>query len=145
MSLHWSSISSIWRLVGALSTSTANGLLSSSNLLFWASKSANRPVISVLSMPSFSPNCTWEHGGKDLHFYGLAARKMAEVSLQHLSLPQAQFCLKISHFSIRVCDDMAPPLKRFSTPRWLMMLQRNASSYRNFFIPELCCVFPFAC
>ena len=47
VSLHWSSISSIWRLVGALSTSTANGLLSSSNLLYWASKSANRRVKST--------------------------------------------------------------------------------------------------
>ena len=32
VSRYWSSISSIWRLVGALSTSTANRLLGSSNL-----------------------------------------------------------------------------------------------------------------
>ena len=56
VSQHWSSISSIWRLVGALSTSTANTLLSSSNLHFWASKSANRQVISALSALSFSAN-----------------------------------------------------------------------------------------
>ena len=55
VSQHWSSISSIWRLVGALSMSTANGLLSSSNLHFWASKSANLRVNLALS---YSANCT---------------------------------------------------------------------------------------
>ena len=87
---HWSSISSIWRWVGALSTSTANILLSSSNLHFWASKSANRRVNSALS---FSTNCTWKHVGRDLLFNVLAARKMVQVFLQHLSLPQAQLGL----------------------------------------------------
>jgi len=50
MSLHWSSISSIWRFDGAFSTSAANRLLSSSNLLFWASKSANR-CVNVFQIP----------------------------------------------------------------------------------------------
>ena len=53
VSLHWSSISSIWRLGDALASSMANGLLSSSNLLLW---SANRRVKLALSMPSFSAN-----------------------------------------------------------------------------------------
>jgi len=57
VSLHWSSISSIWRFDGAFSTSAANGLPSSSKRLFWASKSANRRVKSAPSMPSFSANC----------------------------------------------------------------------------------------
>lgn len=54
VSLHWSSISSIWRLVGAFSTLTAKGLLSSSNLHFWTSKSANRRLNSAPSTLSFS-------------------------------------------------------------------------------------------
>ena len=90
MSQHWSSISFIWRLVGALSTSTANRLLNSSNLHFWASKSANRQVNSELR---FSTNCTWKHVGRELLFNVLAARKMVQVSLQHLTLPQAQLGL----------------------------------------------------
>lgn len=48
-----SSISSVWRLVGAFSTSTANTLLSSSNRHFWTSDLANRTK-------SFSANCA--HG-----------------------------------------------------------------------------------
>ena len=89
----WTSFSSIWRLVGALSMSTANRLPSSSNLHFWASKSPNRRVNSELSVLSFSTNCTWKHAGRDLLFNVLAARKMVQVSLQHLSLPQAQLGL----------------------------------------------------
>ena len=57
VSQHWTSISSIWRLVGALSMAIANRLLSSSNLHFWASKSANRRVNSAPSALSFSANC----------------------------------------------------------------------------------------
>lgn len=60
VSLHWSSISSIWRLVGTFSTATANGLLSSSNLHFWISKSANLRLNSAPSTRSFSANCA--HG-----------------------------------------------------------------------------------
>ena len=93
VSQHWSSFSSIWKLVGALSTSTANRLLSSSNLHFWASKSANRWVNSELSALSFSTNCTWKHVGRDLLFNVLAAREMVQVSSRHLSLPQAQLGL----------------------------------------------------
>ena len=44
VSQNWSSVSSIWRLVGALSTSTANTLLSSSDLHFWASKSGHLDI-----------------------------------------------------------------------------------------------------
>ena len=87
VSQHWISFSSIWRLVCALSTSTANRLLSSSNL------SANRRVNSELSALSFSTNCTWKHVGRDLLFNVLAACKMVQVSLQHLCLPQAQLGL----------------------------------------------------
>lgn len=56
-SLHWRSINSIWRFGGELSTSTANGLPSSSNLLFCASKSANRRRKSAASIPILSANC----------------------------------------------------------------------------------------
>ena len=93
VSQHWSSFSSIWRLVGALSASTENRLLSSSNLHFWATKSANRRVNSELSALSFSTNCTWKHVGRDLLFNVLAAVKMVQVSLQYLSLPQTQLGL----------------------------------------------------
>ena len=68
-------------------------LQSSSNLHFWASKSANRWVNSELSVLSFSTNCTWKHVGRELLFNVLAARKMVQVSLQHLTLPQAQLGL----------------------------------------------------
>ena len=90
---YWSSFSSIWRLVGVLSTSTANRLPSSSDLHFRASKSPNRRVNSELSALSLSTNCTWKHTGRDLLFNVLAARKMVHVSLQHLSIPQAQLGL----------------------------------------------------
>lgn len=60
VSSHWSSISSIWRLGGTLSTSTAKELLSSSNLHFWTPKLANRQLNSMLSTTNFSENCT--HG-----------------------------------------------------------------------------------
>ena len=107
VSQHWSSFSYIWRLVGVLSTSTANRLLSSSNLHFWASKSANRRVNSEQSGLSFSTNCTWKHVGRDLLFNVLAARKMVQVSLQHLSLPQAQLglargCLNVNRSRVLI-------------------------------------------
>ena len=41
----------------------------------------------------FNKLCTWKHVGRDLLFNVLEARKMAQVSLQHLSLPQAQLGL----------------------------------------------------
>lgn len=72
----------------------------------------------------FSKLCAWEHSGRDLRFYGLAAGKMAKVSLQHLILPQAQFSFKGSHCRPWSC--------RFSASRWLEMSQRKASSHRNF-------------
>jgi len=67
VSLHWSSISSICTCEGALSTTTANGvlLLNHWNLFFCASKSANRPLKSAPSRLSFSANSA-EHGGRDL-------------------------------------------------------------------------------
>ena len=107
VSQHWSSFSSIWRLVGALSTSTAKRLLSISNLHFWDSKSANRQVNLALSALSFSTNCTWKHVGRDLLFNALAERKMVQVSLQHLSLPQAQLglaqgCLNVNRRRVSI-------------------------------------------
>ena len=55
--------------------------------------------------------CTWEHCGRDLRFNCLAAGKMAQVSLQHLILPQAQFSFKSPHCIVHVCDDTLLPLK----------------------------------
>ena len=99
-SQHWSSISSIWRLVGALFTSTANRLLSSSNLHlgFKASKPPDKLGAEWLS---FSTNCTWKHIGRDLLFNVLAASKMAQVFLHHLNLlPQAQLGLARGRLNI---------------------------------------------
>ena len=146
VSLFWSSISSIWRLVGAFSTSTANGLLSSSNLHFWTSKSANCRVNSAQSMLSFfSKLCTWEHGGRDLRFHGLAAGEMAQVSLQHLILPQAQFSFKSPHCSIHVCDDTPPPLKlQVQHIEMAREVTQKGQLTQKLLLPELCCVFTFA-
>ena len=107
--LLWGSVSSIWRLVGAYSTSTINKLLSSSNLLFWTAKSANRRLNSALSTFSFSANCANGNvSDRDLRFYRVAAGKMAQVSWQHPFLPPAQFSFESSHCSVHVCDG-APP------------------------------------
>ena len=146
VSLHWSSISSIWRLVGAFSTSTANGLLSSSNLHFWTSKSANRRVNSPPSTLSFfSKLCTWEHGGRDLRFNCLAAGKMAQVSLQHLILPKAQFSFKSPHCSVHVCGDTLPPLRlQVQCIEMARDVTHKGQLTQKCLLPELCCVCPFA-
>lgn len=105
-SLHWSSINSIWRFGGELSTSTANGLLSSSNLLFCASKSANRRRKSAASTL-----CAREHTGRELFFHGLAARKLAQVFFPHLCLPQSQFGFKRLHCAVHIRDHTIPTLQ----------------------------------
>ena len=72
VSLHWSSISShlqVWWCAFHVSCS--------SNLLFWASKSANRRMKSAPSMPSFSVNCIV---GKT------AVREMAQLGFKKPSL-----------------------------------------------------------
>ena len=133
-------------VVGALSTLTANGLLSSLNQHFWASKSANCRVNSLLKCAEFfSKLCTWKHLGRDLLFNILATRKMAQVSLQQLSLPQVQLGFKSPHRSVHVCDDTAPPLKL--QVEHIEMAQDVLQKYQltqKLFISELCCEFPFA-
>ena len=111
VSQHWSSIGSNWRLVGALSTSTANGLLSSSNLYLGFKVGKSPGKLGAECAELFNKLRTWKHVGRDLLFNVLAARKMAPVSLQHLSLPQAQLGFKSPHRSVHICNDTAPPLK----------------------------------
>ncbi|KAJ3582645.1 hypothetical protein NHX12_000396 [Muraenolepis orangiensis] len=92
----------------------------------------------------FSKLCAWEHGGRDLRFYGLAAGKMARVSLQHLILPQAQFSFKGPHCSVHVCDDAPPPLKlqvqRIEVAR---DVTEKGQLTQKLLLPELCCILPF--
>ena len=111
VSLHWSSISSICRFDGALSTSAANGLLRSSNLLFGASKSSNRRMKSAPSMSSFSVNCLVGKTAAATFFHCLAVREMAQVFLKILRLQQAQLGFTSPHCSVHVSNDTAPPLK----------------------------------
>ena len=112
VSLHWSSISSICRFDGALSTSAANGLLSSSNLLFGGFKIGKLPYeVSTKYAEFFSKLSSWVNGSSDLLFHCLAVREMAQVFLKNLRLPQAQLGFKSPHCSVHVSDYTAPPLK----------------------------------
>ena len=111
VSLYWSSISSICRFDGALSTSAANGLLSSLNLLFFGFKIGKSPYeVSTKYAEFYSKLSSWETAAATF-FHCLAVREMAQVFLKNLRLPQAQLGFKSPHCSVHVSDDTAPPLK----------------------------------
>lgn len=105
-----SSINSIWSFAAELSTST-NGRLSSSNLLFCAFKSVNRRQKSAARTLISSANCAREHTGRELLFHGLAARKVAQVSFVHLCLPQSQVGLERLHWTVHIRGDATPTLQ----------------------------------
>lgn len=142
VSLHWKSINSIWRFGGELSTSTENGLLSSSNLLFRASESANRRRKSAVSTPILSENCV-QHTGRELLFYGPAARRVAQVFFPHLCLPQSQFGYKHLHCTIHIRDNAIPTLQ---VQVHCIERTRNVTQKSHFtkkpFVSELCYGFP---
>ena len=132
-------------MAGALSTSTANRLLSSTNLHLGFKVGKSLGKLGAECAEFFSKLCTWTRVGRNLLFNVFAARKMAQVSLQHPSLPQAQLGFKSPHRSVHVCDDTATPLKL--QVLHIEMAQDVSQKYQltqKLFIPELCCVFLFA-
>lgn len=82
---------------------------------------------------------TWAHGGRDLLFHSVA------VWGNGSRLSQVQLGFKSPQGSIHVCDHMASALK-LQVER--IEVVRDVTNKHHFtpqlFIPELCCVFPFA-
>ena len=127
VSLHWSSISSICRFDGALSTSAANGLLSSSNLLLGASKSANRRMKSAPSMPSFSVNClVGKTAAATFSFIVWQCGKWLKFSWRICVSHRRSLVLKaLTVASTSVMIRPRPWSCRISAFKWLVMSHRN--------------------